>query len=185
MQVTKKFTVLISATILLSFLAGYYASPIIKQHKNPKVSVNVFVFHESLDGKTVLASGNLITDIGEAYIRNSISGGEGQNVTKYISLSNDASPAAAWTKLPNELAASGFTRALGTVVNWTYSGDYAFNVTKKFTATGSVTAQCAGLNWSPTASSDNNLFAAAAFTQTAFSSGDNCTIVWMIVFNAN
>jgi hypothetical protein len=87
--------------------------------------------------------------------------------------------------LPNELTTGGFGRALGAGVGWTSGTDYAYNYTKKFTATGAVTAQCAGLQWSPSASSDNNLFACAAFTQTIFAANDNCTIVWMIVIDAN
>ena len=171
--------------VMLGICLGYYTETMVYQHRSPKMSLNVFVFKETAEGKETLASGNVITDIGEDFVRDDLSAGGTVNATKWISLSNDASPVQTWTKLPNELAASGFTRALGSVTQWTSGTDYAYNVTKKFTATGAVTAQCAGLQWAVTASSDNNLFACAAFTQTTFAANDNCTIVWMIVIDAN
>lgn len=179
-----KFLGILAISVLISFSLGYSLKTTF-QHKTPKASVNVFIFHESTNGIAVIPVGNLITDIGETFIRDSVSGPDAQSITDYISLSNDATPLVSWTKLPNEVNANGFARAQGAVTNWTYSGDAAYNVTHKFTATDAQTLQCAGLNWASTPESDNNLFAAAAFTQTAFTSGDNCTIVWMIVFDAN
>jgi hypothetical protein len=170
--------------LMLGICAGYYAALMVYQHRSPKATVNVFVFKETAEGIELLSSGNVITDIGEDYVRDALSAGGTINQTKWISLSNDASPVQTWTKLPNELTNLGFARALGTVTQWTSGTDYAYNVTKKFTATGAVTAQCAGLQWNDVLS-DNNLFACAAFTQTVFAANDNCTIVWMIVIDAN
>jgi hypothetical protein len=142
------------------------------------------------DGLLISESGNLITDLGEDWIRDWVGlAGAGNTTARsaamYISLSNDASPSASWTKLPNEVAANGFTRAVGDVAEWDNSGDAAFNVTKTFTATGTQQLQCAGLNYLVTAESDNNLFAAAAFTQTTFNADDTLTITWSITINAN
>lgn len=157
------------------------------QHKDPSVSYNVYVFK---DGVQVAESGNTITNIGEQWIQSWAGlSGEGnttsRNATQYISLSNDGSAAAAWTVLPGEVNANGFSRALGDVTGWINSGDYAYNVTKTFTGTGTQQLQTAGLNWAGVAGSDNNLFACADFTQTTFNAGDTLTITWVITVNAN
>jgi len=175
-------------TGIICFSLGYVVEHPAFGHRDPKVQVNVFVFHETAEGVETLASGNVITNIGERYVRN-ILGFDNEtnhNATKWISISNDGSPVATWTKLANEKTADGFTRALGTVVAWQNGGDYAYNVTKKFTSTSdTIQLQCAGCQWSGTSDSDNNLFACAAFTQTTFNTNDNCTIVWVITYNAN
>jgi len=177
-------------TAIICFNIGYFVRPheLLLGHRDPKVKVNIFVLHESAEGLASLSGGNVITNIGEQYVRNILGFDNvtANNATQWISLSNDASPSATWTKLPNEITATGFARAANdSCTAWVNSGDYAYNVSKKFTATGAVTAQCAGLNWHPTGDSDNNLFAAAAFTQTTFANNDNCTIVWVITVNAN
>lgn len=183
-----KLTKILTVTLIaaLAFTIGYAVNPI-AVHQNPSVSYNVQVFK---DGIQISEAGNVITDIGEDWIADWIGLAGADNTTarsaaQWISLSNDASPDASWTKLTNEVAANGFTRALGDVAAWTNSGDSAFNVTKTFTATGTQQLQCAGLNWAETAESDNNLFACAAFTQTTFNSGDTLTITWSITINAN
>jgi len=192
MKITMKkaFTILLIA-FLLGFSFGYIEGqpePVFG-HRPPRASANVYVFVETAEGKAQIASGNVITNIGEQYVRN-ILGFENiteYNATQWITVSNDASPVATWTKLANEKTADGFTRAANdSCVAWQNGGDYAYNVTKKFTATSdSVELQCAGLQWSGQSNTDNNLFAAAAFTQTTFNTNDNCTIVWVITINAN
>lgn len=132
----------------------------------------------------------MITDIGETWIRDWIGvAGEGnttsRNATRYISVSNDASPVATWTNLTGEVATNNFTRAAGTVATWANAGDAAYNVTYTFIATGTSQLQCAGLHWSGVSASDANLFACAAFTQTTFNSGDSLTIKWSITVDAN
>jgi len=156
-------------------------------HRTPKASANVYILFETARGTWSAESGNLITNIGERYPRNIIGFDNvtANNATKWISMSNAGSPSVTWTELASELAANGFTRALGTVTAWMNGTDYAYNVTKKFEATGTQQVQTAGLNWNPTASSDNNLFAAADFAQTTFENGDNCTITWVITWDAN
>jgi len=188
MEISKKRLIsLIFLCMVFSASITYAYDLKIAQHKTPQVKFNVFVFHESASGIEQISAGNVITNIGEQYVRNLVGfdNATANNATKWISLSNDASPAVTWTKLANEITTAGFGRAEATGAGWTYSGDFSYNYTKKFTATGAITAQCAGLQWSPSASSDNNLFACAAFTQTTFAANDNCTIVWMIVIDAN
>lgn len=155
-------------------------------HFDPDVNVYFQVTKGEASGASAsLASGNLITDIGEAYIRDACLTLDGNTTAWAISLSNVGSPLAAWTQLDTEVAANGFTRAVGVDTEWSNAGDYAFNITKTFTATGTQQLQTAGLQWDSTASSNNNLFAAATFTQTTFNSGDTLTITWVITFNAN
>jgi len=169
------------SSAFLSYSAKSYSV-----HRDPKAHANVFVFAETAGGTEQLFSGNQIMDIGDAWVASlvGLAGSENttsRNAAQWISLSNSALPAASATELTTEIAANGFTRALGTVsALWLNSGDYAFNVTKTFTATGTQALQTAGLNWE--SSGDGNLFASAAFTQTTFNLNDNLTISWSITF---
>jgi hypothetical protein len=160
-------------------------------HRDPTPTANVFYLFETGHGTWSGQAGNLITNLGDNYVRNAIgfanaTGAGTVNATQYISLSNDASPLVTWTVLPVEVTANGFTRSLGTVSHWMNGTNYAYNVSKTFTATGTQQLQCAGLNWSPTLSGDpagGSLFACASFTsQATFNSGDNCTITWVITW---
>lgn len=169
---------------VLSFCLGVALNPLI-QHVDPKVNVYMTVSKGEASGASAtLASGNLITHIGENFTGECVLGIDG-NDTWAISLSNDGSPTVAWTELTTEIAANGFTRAAGDVTVWSNSGDYAFNVTHTFTASGTQQLQTAGLQWDDTSQSDNNLYAAADFTQTTFESSDTLTVTWIITFNAN
>ena len=183
------FILTIALVSVLAFSSGYLAfSPLMRaQHRDSKVSANVFILFETAKGTWSAEGGNLITNIGERVVRNILGFDNvtANNATKWISMSNAGSPLVTWTELDTELAANGFTRALGTVVTWMNGTDYAYNVTKKFTATGSQQVQTAGLQWSGVAESDNNLFAAADFAQTTFENNDNCTITWVITWDAN
>lgn len=190
-MLNKKMFSIIFAITLIALLSGsfigYNLAPTYEAHKNPSVQWNVYAFKDGiLVGE---GEGNLITDIGETWLRD-WAGCTAANTTsrsgaQYISLCNTASPLVTWTKLTSEVTANGFDRQAGTIAWWTNSGDSAFNVTKTFTATGTQQLQTAGLNWVSTGDSDNNLFAAAAFTQTTFNAGDTLTITWTITFDAN
>jgi len=189
-NVSKKvFVGLLLLSIMVSFSSGYAWQQGWFEHRRPKVTANVYVFIETASGKDSCVSGNVITNIGEKYVRDILGFDNvtAHNATKWISLSNDASPVQTWTKLPNEVNnANGFGRAVATdIVAWINGGDYAVNFTKKFTATGTQQLQCAGSNWNNVLQSDNNLYACAAFTQTTFNSGDNCTIRWVFTYDAN
>ena len=158
-------------------------------HQDPKVNIDLYVKHNSVSLSEPLTThesvGNLITDIGEGFIRDAMLTLDSNSSNWAISLSNDGSPAAGWTELTTEIAANGFTRAAGDSVTWTNSGDAAFNVTYTFTATDTQQLQTAGLQWDDTPSSNNNLFAAADFTQTTFNAADTLTITWVITVDAN
>ena len=159
-------------------------------HRDPQVVANVFVIHEGINGVETIPAGNVITNIAEMGLRNLLAFDndtwlDGTNKTDYISLGN-STPAATLTKITDECDnSSDFGRAQGTVAAWNNGTDYAYNVTKTFTANATVTIDTAGLNWFWSDGSDNNLFAVAAITQTAFAIGDNCTITWVITFDCN
>lgn len=185
----KKLSMVLCLVAALSFSIGYsWQQGWLVQHRNPSVKANVYMFKETVDGVEILPSGNVITNIGEEYVRDILGFDNvtGHNATKWISLCNAGTPDATWTQLDTEINANGFTRALGTVVAWMNGTDYAYNVTKKFTATASQQLKNAGLQWRDTPVSDSNLFACAALSeQTTFESGSNCTILWCITWNAN
>lgn len=184
MNLTKKDVAIIALSICLCASLLLYVN-FETSHKTPKV--NAFLFFETAKGSWSGQSGNLITNIGENYVGNILGFNNvtAHNATKWISVSNDATPLVTWTELGTEIAANGFNRSLGTVAKWANGTDVAYNVSNKFTSTGSQQLQCAGLQWNDTPLSDNNLFAAATFTQTTFASGDNLTITWVITWDAN
>lgn len=188
-NMNKKILVpIMSVFLVIAFASGYITAGLQNYggHKDPSYNVYFEVTKgEATGASATLASGNLITDIGEAYARDAAVTQDANTTSWAISLSNDGSPAAAWTQLTTEVAANGFTRAVGDSVAWTNAGDSAFNVTHTFTATGTQQLQTAGLQWDSTPSSNNNLFAAADFTQTTFNTDDTLTVTWVITFNAN
>ena len=122
---------------------------------------------------------NLVVTIGRTRARDLLLGSAAnpENATIYISMSNDASPSAAWTKLPTEITEWGIMRAAGaySLLNAT-----AYQAVNTFTASSNATVQCAGLHWDPTSNSDSNLFAAVGFSQTVLYKKDQIQIVWVI-----
>lgn len=176
---------LIEAALAVSLVAALILGAPYYIHSDPKVSANVYISETTGGVTSELYSGNLITDIGENFIGNATIGLQ-NNATWAISVCNAGTPAASWTQLDTEVAANGFTRAdAAETAPYANSGDWAINFTYTFTATGEQQLQNAGLQWDSTASSNNNLFAAAAFTQTTFNSGDTLTITWVVTYNAN
>ena len=121
---------------------------------------------------------NIVVTIGLKRIRNFLNGNASDptNATKYITLSNDASPDASWTKLPNEYTSYGLERAEGTV---TILNATALKIEHTWTCTAdSIQVQCTGLHWDPTSNSDGNLFAVATFTQVTLNTNDQIKIAW-------
>jgi hypothetical protein len=182
----------ILAAVLIFFMVGLSVGWVVKTeylHMDPSYNVH-FEFYktDSSGAEGVLAVGNLITDIGENFIGNATIGLE-NNGTWSISVSNVGSPLASWTQLDTEVNANGFTRKAATTVVWVNGGDWAVNYTATFTATATQQLQTAGLQWDSTPASNNNLFAAATFTQTTFNygdlGGDSLTCRWTITHNAN
>jgi len=170
---------------LVAFSIGYTLNPL-NNHRDPQVSANVYIFKETTTGKDLVSSGNVITNIGERMIRNLIGfNNESNYLCNYISLGN-ATVGQTLTQLTTEATTTGFDRQTGAVVAWINSADYAFNVTKKFTATGDINVNAAGLHWVATDDTDNNMFACASLGGAqAFENNWNCTIVWSITWNAN
>jgi len=161
----------------LGFFADNFASSVLLGHKTPKVTGNVYVTIESPMGVYDLLEGNVITDIGENATRYGVC-----NVAvdvNYIAVGN-STISQTNTKLDTEYTRS----AADSRVFWTSSGDYAFNITKKFTFTQTVTLNAAAAHWSGTANA-NDAYALAAITQTTFQSSWNLTITWVFVYDAN
>jgi hypothetical protein len=182
----KNVVIVFALCSILSFSIGYaLQNNIFSKHQPMGSFANVFFTIESPMGIYDLQTSNLITDIGEEEVAERMRINDTYTAVEWISLSNDASPDESWTELPTEETLYGSARALGTVsAQWLYGGvDSAYNVTKKFTFTDDITLQCAGGNWA--SSGDNNLYSAAAFTQTAFANNWNLTITWVYVFNGN
>lgn len=189
MQISKKkFVASLLLTAILSVSLSYSLRISFVDRNNPSVRANLFVFVETIEGTSEGQSHNLITNIGEQYPRDILGFDNvtNHNATKWISFSNTGTPSVTWTELDTEVNANGFSRALASVVAWMDGTDYAYNVTKKFTATGTQQLKNVGLQWSGVALSDNNLFACAGLPQqTTFNSGDNCTILWVVTYNGN
>ena len=121
---------------------------------------------------------NLITTIGSKHVRNFLGFANQTNAAiENIALSNDAAPAASWTKLPGEITTLALDRAAGTAstVNAT-----AFQVTYTWTASGAQSIQCTGLHWSVVDDSDNNLFAAASISSVSLQANDQLQVTWTV-----
>lgn len=125
-------------------------------------------------------SSNVITTIGLNWIEDQLGDSPGTDPAKWIALSNDGTSLASWTKLPNEINASGMTRAVGAYAS---TGDGVWTIIATFTATGAVTVQTTGLHWVVTAESDSNLMAANDFTSVTLATDDTLTITWTITLS--
>jgi hypothetical protein len=165
-------------------------------HHDPTATENVKVTSQRMvDGKVVSETifvGNVITLIGAQRMRNILGLGMYNetnayttfNTTSCIGVSNDPASSAnnTVTYLVNEVTTNGFARANATTANlvaWYNGTNYAWNVTKMFTATGTQTLAMAFLAWGLSLQAPN-VFAVAAFTSTTFNLNDNVTIVWVI-----
>jgi FtsP/CotA-like multicopper oxidase with cupredoxin domain len=180
------FAVVLATCIVLSFAVGlmvnYYLFPSVSNggHQPQRVGANVYVTIETPMGMQAIPIENVITTIGlqQAATRFMTSGT--YTACQYISVGN-ATASASLTKLTQE-----YTRAQGTVSSlWTYNGNPAFNVTKKFTFTVTVTLNAAGIHWDGTANSDNNMYACANFQQTTFQQNWNLTITWILAYSSS
>lgn len=122
---------------------------------------------------------NLITDAGAAGVASRINGAGAEAVFDYIAVGTGTTAADVTdTTLETELAASGLTRAAGTVsrVTTDVTNDSA-RVTKTFTVTGTVAVTEAGLL---NASSSGVLLARQVFSSVGVVNGDSLAITWTI-----
>ena len=168
-------------SVVLAFGAGYAMQNVVLLPKGPSRTVagaNVFVTIETPMGIREIPIHNVITNIGEQQAAERFRTGGSYTALEYISIGN-ATASSSLTQLSTEYA-----REQGTVSDlWLYNGDYAFNCTKKFTFTETVTLNAAGWHWA--ASGDNNMYAVANFDQTTFQPNWNLTITWIGVFDGN
>jgi len=176
----KKFALIFCLPLLVTLAFAF--TP-----KQPHYKANVYVIKETVYGTETIASHNIITDIGERYARNLLGFDNvtANNATKWIALGNSTADAGD-TKLDTEATSLGFTRALGTVTAWDNSGDKAYNVTYKFTATGNIQINATALQWSGVSNSDNNCYAISGLGGSQdFQNNWNCTIIWVVTYNFN
>jgi hypothetical protein len=174
----RNFALILALTCLVAFAAGYFADDLlISGHKIPKVTGNVYVTIESPMGVSGFVEGNVITDIGENATMYGVCN-VAVNVN-YIAIGN-STIAQTNTKLDTEYSRS----VADSRVFWISNGDSAFNITKKFTFTETVTLNAAAAHWSGTANA-NDCYALAAITQTTFQSNWNLTITWVFIYDAN
>jgi len=172
-------TVLMVLTLLCSALAGYGVASWYYQASQPKhYKANVFFEYELFSGLSNLEVHNVVTDIGEEQIRGRCSSNGTFVGFFFISIGN-ATASTSLTELTTE-----YDRQLGAIVNWTYSGDSAFNCTYKWTFTETVNLSCTGSHWA--SSGDNNMGACANFPEAqTFNANENLTVRWVWIFNAN
>lgn len=185
----KHFALTIALISVLMFAMGYsIQNGVFNSHKNTQPRVNVYVFKETYESNDLICSGNIMTDWAERYYRNNagFNNETAFNATQWISLGN-STIVQTNTKLDVEATSDGFSRAANdSVVTWVNAGDFAYNVTKKFTATGTIYINATGLHVSATGNSDNNMVAHAYLgDMEKFETNWNCTIVWAITWDAN
>lgn len=132
---------------------------------------------ETIKDGVLLNNAGVLTTIGKDWIEDQLGDSPSTDPAKWISLSSDAgSPAAGWTEIPVEIAASGLTRAAGT---YTSTGSGVWTIHHQFTATGAVNdVQLTGLQYA--VSGDGNLLGADTFAAVTLANGDKLTVTWTI-----
>lgn len=185
--INKKSFVAIGLLLVLSFSLGYAFHNFIsyRGHENPKLKANVYVFKETPQGQDLIYSGNVMTDRIEKKLRN-IFGYNNETVYTFnaIALGN-STIAQTKSKLDTEATSTGFARANGTIAGWVNSGDYAFNCTHKFTATGNIAVNSTALHETDTGEATDAVALASLGSLEDFQNNWNCTIIWSITYNAN
>lgn len=173
----KKFVLAVVFIAMLAFAFGYTVNNYVPKSPRTLAGANVYVTIETATGVQDVPIHNVITAIGEQQVATRMRVSGSYNPVQFISIGN-ATASRSLTKLTQE-----HSRAQGTVSSlWSYGGYAAFNVTKKFTFTGTVTLNACGAHWEGTANSDNNMYAVANFQQTTFQQNWNLTITWIFVF---
>lgn len=149
----------------------------------------VFTIAITRNGETVsMETHNLITNIGKSQVRNLLSTLNASwpnqlihqdNRTISMSLSDDATPLATWTKLTTEYDnTNGLGRTQGTVTLLNYT---AFQVYHLWTCTGTgQKVQCCGVNFWNSLQSNNNLYCAGTFTENTLNNGDTIAVTYTL-----
>ena len=171
-----------SILLVLSFGLGYGLNLV---KRTPRMKANVYVMVESPSGSDLIFS-NTLTDILEREVRNDMGFGNASVGTyTYIALGNSTIDQAE-TKLDTEASTTGFDRVVGSsIVAWMTGGDYGYNVTKKFTATGDIEINAVALHKSDVTDTEDAGALASLGGAQAFENNWNCTIVWVITCNFN
>lgn len=168
--------------ILLTFVVGVYVgrqqqSFYASSGADPAGHVSVVVWR---DGEVVYEyeTHNLITTIGSTHIRNFLGWANQTNeASRYISLSNDATPLTSWTKLPGEITGSGLHRETGSQSNVNVT---AYQVTYTWTANATQSVQCTGLHWDGASDTSGNLLAAASISSVSLQANDQLQVTWTV-----
>jgi len=182
----KKEILALSLCVIIAFASGYLIRPYVHtMFIPPHIGNRIYISIAEPSGTRDILITNVITNIGE----NETGARIGQNGTythvRWISLGN-ATASATLTKLTTEATTEGAARKFGTYQNFTYSGDFAYNITATFYFTGAISFNCTGAHWSAESDSDNNMYACANFPEMQNMQNNwNMTVTWMFVFDGN
>lgn len=180
MEISKRrfaFCIVLTALLSIGVTYAWQNGIFLKPHQEARIRANVYITIENAFGMYDLATGNVITDYGENITRNFFSGGGTVDNLDYIAYGNASGTLTGKTALDSQ-----HTRQQGTIVNWTNSGDFAFNCTKKYTFTSKVRINATALH---AASTGNDAYAMANFDDTTFNINDNCTVLFVMTYDGN
>ena len=100
---------------------GLWVAPYAR-HGVSYYDANVYVGQSVGGVYSEVLAGNVITDIGEHYIRDWLGCGQANTTSRngmvYVAVSNDASPVQTWTVLAGEATTAGCGRVLGNITWW-------------------------------------------------------------------
>ncbi len=213
MERTKKngiLGLLFVAAVVASFIAGGYVAtnnwnPWSNKHYYQVLNANFQECHTLSSVSTCTQEHNVLFDAGALWVQQVTSGETptggvcAPSTTcgfKYIAMSaGTTAPVAtdAVTGATNgdcgkpsadtELAANGFTRALGTVTDIVGSSPKSSTVVNIFTATGAqAVAKSCLVSFATAASANNVQLAAATFTSITLQTGDTIQITWTLTW---
>lgn len=150
-------------------------------HRDPSLKANVFFIYETFGADAYLAEGNVITNIGENETRDRFSGNGTHQFVGWLAVGNTTGTLQTKTQQDTQYG----DRYIGTIINWTNSGDEAFNNTRKWQFTETVTLDSASIHWNATG--DNTMYGIANFPDGAqiFHIGENLTVRYILTYNAN
>lgn len=185
MQLSKKTFVacMVLIAILSVSLTYAWTHQIFSIGHETKPNINVEYVFETWDGTFVFAKHNVITNIGENFTRDAFSQGNEENATK-LAVGNVTGTLQTKTTLDAVYAdPTDGSYVEGTIVEWLSSGDSAYNCTHKWTFEETVDLDGAALYIGNT----TFCLAIANFPggSQSFSSGENLTVRWTPVYDAN
>jgi len=185
MQLSKKtFAICIVMVALLSVSLTYaWTQQLFSLGQNTRTNVNVEYVFETWDGVFVFSKHNVITDTAEKHTRNAFSRGNEENATK-LAVGNVTGTLQTKTTLDavyNDPTDGQYVE--GAIVIWESGGDSAYNCTWKWTFEETVNLDGAALYIGNT----TFVYAIANFPGGAqtFNNGENLTVRWTPVYDAN